>query len=86
MRKEYAICQERWTASDACPALKEQVRSLRAGGGVPVDNVVCFGIGSFQDFIQDRRRASLTQLAALISMAEELSQCSVRAAPREAAR
>ena len=62
LQKEYGSAQKNWQKSSACAELIK----LLTGNNVPtIDNVVVFGLGTFQAVEAQHSRTSLTQLCAL---------------------
>lgn len=68
LKKEYDTAKKNWEKSSACEELK---RLLKGEESIKnVDNVVVFGLGTFQAVEAQHSRTSMTQLAALGTILE----------------
>ena len=75
MRDEFLHYQNLWLESSVCISLRGTISSLkREQSYVPIDNIVCLALGSLQNTKEVCRAASLTQLAALMTVIEELGK------------
>ena len=69
LQKEYESAKKNWEKSSACGELKR----LLKGDQLPkIDNVVAFGLGTFQAVEAQHSRTSMTQVAALSTILESL--------------
>lgn len=70
LKKEYDSARKNWEKSSACGELK---RLLKGEESIKsADNVVVFGLGTFQAVEAQHSRTSMTQLAALQTILESL--------------
>lgn len=77
MKQDQEYYQKQWDETDAAIEVKEKFASKEAGDKdpkVPVDSVVCLGLGSLQGSRREGRRASHTQLAALRTIIAQLGK------------
>ncbi|KFY21425.1 hypothetical protein V491_02992, partial [Pseudogymnoascus sp. VKM F-3775] len=74
MTADFRHYQNLWLESKACTSLRGTIQSLKGTKDryVPVDNIVCLALGSPQHTKEICRAASLTQLAVLLTIMEEL--------------
>lgn len=70
LQKEYDSARKNWEKSSACGELKRLLRTEESIKNV--DNVVVFGLGTFQAVEAQHSRTSMTQLAALQTILESL--------------
>lgn len=73
MVQEHERYKKQWESSDACAALKSLFSVTDIDDKRIVENTVCLGLGSLQALSLEGRRASHTQLAALITITDTLS-------------
>ncbi|OBT83764.1 hypothetical protein VE02_07190 [Pseudogymnoascus sp. 03VT05] len=74
MAEEFQHYQKLWLASPAYVSVQSTIRALKRDqdSRVPVDNIVCLALGSPQNMKEECRAASLTQVAVLLTIVEEL--------------
>lgn len=74
MTDEFHHYQNLWLKSDAYTSLRSTILSLKRSQSnhVPIDNIVCLALGSPQNTLEVCRAASLTQLAVLMTIIEDL--------------
>ncbi|OBT47983.1 hypothetical protein VE00_01682 [Pseudogymnoascus sp. WSF 3629] len=74
MEEEFQHYQELWLKSSAYTSLQRTLVALRLerDSHVTVDNVVCLALGSPQNMKEECRGRSLTQLAVLMTIIEDL--------------
>lgn len=70
LQKEYDSARKNWEKSSACGELKRLLRTEESIKNV--DNVMVFGLGTFQAVEAQHSRTSMTQLAALQTILESL--------------
>jgi hypothetical protein len=74
MKEDFQYYQNQWLKSEAYTSLRSTILSLKRSSlsRVPIENIVCLALGSLQDTLKVCRGSSLTQLAVLITIIEEL--------------
>ncbi|KAL4896086.1 hypothetical protein BDV59DRAFT_199300 [Aspergillus ambiguus] len=82
LQTQLTTYQRSWVASPTCAVVRDAVHEMAAS---PITNVVCIGLGSPSGFLRggwvDRRSVSMYQLAALVSVIEELHASSADTIP-----
>lgn len=73
MLSEHESHKMQWESSNACTELRDGIRKYKIGD-VPINSVVCLGLGSFQNLSNHFRRTSHTQLAALSTIIGALGE------------
>jgi len=80
MKDDFQYYQNQWLKSEAYTSLRSTISSLKRSHSshVPIEDIVCLALGSPQDMSEVCRGFSLTQLAVLMTIIEDLgiySQC-----------
>jgi hypothetical protein len=74
MVQEHERYKKQWESSDACAKLKNILSVTENEGRCAVGNAICLGLGSLQALSMEWRRSSHTQLAALTTIRDALSE------------
>ncbi len=74
MVKDHQRYKQQWESSDACKKLQDILSGTEKEGKCSVQNIVCLGLGSLQALSMEWRRSSHTQLAALMTIRDNLGK------------
>lgn len=74
MKDDFQYYQKQWLKSEAYTSLRSTILLLKRSRSshAPIEDIVCLALGSPQNTLELCRRSSLTELAVLMTVIEDL--------------